>query len=65
MAKKLSNLTEALLETAEDMHRAGMIGENTYRTITARHLGRDGSGLGHILDKVLDRPLEADELPEG
>ncbi len=39
MAKKLSKLTEALLETAEDMHRAGLMGDDTYQKITVRHLG--------------------------
>ncbi|HEX7858503.1 helix-turn-helix domain-containing protein [Xanthomonas perforans] len=39
MAKKLSNLTTALLETAEDLHGAGLLGDGTYEKITARHLG--------------------------
>jgi putative transcriptional regulator len=39
MAKKLSNLTLALLETAEDMHSAGLMGDDTYQKITVRHLG--------------------------
>lgn len=41
MAKKLSKLTEALLETAEDMHRAGLMGDDTYQKITVRRLGPD------------------------
>jgi len=39
MTKKLSRLTEALLETAEGMHRTGILDDNEYRKITARHLG--------------------------
>lgn len=39
MTKKLSKLTEALLETANDMHSAGLMGDDTYRKITVRHLG--------------------------
>ena len=39
MAKKLSKLTEALLETAEDMHSAGLMSDETYEKITVRHLG--------------------------
>lgn len=39
MAKKLSPLTEALLETAEGMHRIGIIDDAAYETITLRHLG--------------------------
>lgn len=41
MAKKLSNLTEVLLETAEDMHSAGLMVDETYEKITVRHLGPD------------------------
>ncbi|WP_278392573.1 helix-turn-helix domain-containing protein [Sphingobium yanoikuyae] len=39
MAKKLSNLTTALLETAEDLHSAGLLSDGTYEKITVRHLG--------------------------
>jgi len=41
MAKKLSDLTKALLETAEDMHSAGLMSTDTYQKITVRHLGPD------------------------
>jgi len=41
MAKKLGSLTKALLETAEGMHRVGMVGDDTYQKITVRHLGPD------------------------
>jgi putative transcriptional regulator len=37
--KKLSRLTKALLETAEDLHTGGLLRENTYKKITKRHLG--------------------------
>jgi len=39
MVKKLSKLTEAILETAEGMHRIGMLDDDEYRKITVRHLG--------------------------
>ena len=39
MIRKQSRLTEALLETAEGMHRTGMLDDAEYRTITVRHLG--------------------------
>ncbi len=39
MPKKLSRLTEAILETAEGMHRIGIMDDETYRQITIRHLG--------------------------
>ena len=41
MAKKLSDLTKALLETAEDMHQAGAMSDDTYQKIIIRHLGPD------------------------
>ncbi len=37
--KEISELSEAILEMAEDMHRLGMMGEENYRKITLRHLG--------------------------
>jgi len=38
--KKLSRLAEALLETAEGMHRVGIMDTAAYEKITLRHLGR-------------------------
>jgi putative transcriptional regulator len=37
--KKPTRLTQALLETAKDMHQAGVLDETAYRKITMRHLG--------------------------
>ena len=42
--KKLSRLTEALLETAEGMHRVGIMDKATYENITLRHLGKQPVG---------------------
>jgi putative transcriptional regulator len=39
MTKKLSRLSEALLETANDMHRIGVMNDDAYRKITVRLLG--------------------------
>jgi putative transcriptional regulator len=39
--KKLSRLTEALLETADDMRRIGVMDDATHRKITLRHLGKE------------------------
>jgi putative transcriptional regulator len=39
MTKKISKLTEALLETANDMHRIGIMNDDEYRKITVRLLG--------------------------
>ena len=36
--KKLSRLSEALLEMAGDQHRIGIMDDATYRKITVRHL---------------------------
>lgn len=40
MAKKPSNLTEAILETAEGMHRTGVMDDKSYRDIIVRLLGK-------------------------
>jgi putative transcriptional regulator len=39
-AKKPNRLTKALLETAGDMHGAGLMGDAAYAKITMRHLGK-------------------------
>jgi putative transcriptional regulator len=41
--RKLSPITEALLETAEGMHRIGVMSDETYRQITVRHLGPEAA----------------------
>jgi putative transcriptional regulator len=41
MTKKPNRVTEALLETAEDMHRIGLLDDEEYREITVRHLRVD------------------------
>ncbi len=38
--KQPSRLTKALLETADDMRRAGVMNAATYEKITLRHLGK-------------------------
>jgi putative transcriptional regulator len=37
--KELSPITEALLETAEGLHRVGIMDDAAYEKITLRHLG--------------------------
>lgn len=39
MTKPISNLTKALLETADDLHGAGLLSDATLAKITIRHLG--------------------------
>jgi putative transcriptional regulator len=53
-AKKMSSLTEALLETAEGMHRIGVMDDTTYRKITIRHLGEKANHLA--------APITPDEI---
>jgi putative transcriptional regulator len=40
--KKPSRLTKALLETAADMRRSGILDRATYAKITMRHFGENG-----------------------
>jgi putative transcriptional regulator len=42
-AKTKTRLTKALLETAKDMRRAGILAEPAYTKITKRHLGTEPS----------------------
>lgn len=39
--KTPSRLTQALLETADDMHSVGILDDAAHRKITARHLGKE------------------------
>jgi len=39
MTKKNSSIAEAILETAGDLHRHGLLDDEEYRKITVRHLG--------------------------
>jgi putative transcriptional regulator len=41
----MDSLTEALLETAEGMHRIGVMDDATYRKITVRHLGSKANAM--------------------
>ena len=52
--KEPSRLTQALLETAEDMKKAGILGEAVYGKITMRHLG--------VQDKAKIEPLTGEEI---
>jgi putative transcriptional regulator len=39
MTKKNSSIAQAILETAGDLHRHGLLDDKEYRQITVRHLG--------------------------
>ena len=41
MAPKISRLTRALLETAQDMRDGGLMEQEAYEKITMRHLGEE------------------------
>jgi putative transcriptional regulator len=58
MAKKAkpSRLTKALLETADDMRRVGVMDDATHQKITLRHLGDRASGK--------DDPITAKDIRE-
>jgi putative transcriptional regulator len=51
---KAKGLTEALLETAADMRRIGILTKPAYAKITKRHLGHE--------DTVTAHPLSASEI---
>ena len=51
-----SRLTKALLETADDMHRTGVMDAATHRKITLRHLGST--------DDIMVEPMTGDEIRE-
>ena len=57
MIKKQSRLTEALLETAEGMHRTGIMNDEEYRKITVRHLGAQSAPTAKPLNGVDIRRL--------
>ncbi len=44
-SRKMSQITEALLETAEGMHRIGVLDDAAYHKITVRHLGEKAHSL--------------------
>ncbi len=54
MTKKPNRVTEALLETAEGMHRVGLLNDEEYREITIRHLGEK--------PLPVSRPISAHEI---
>ena len=41
MNKKSNRLTEAILETAEDMYNCDILSEDSYKKITMRHLKKE------------------------
>ena len=45
MTKTLSNVTKALLETADDLHSAGLMTDATFEKITIRHLGPEAPAM--------------------
>jgi ribosomal protein S28E/S33 len=55
-----SRLTEAILETAEGMHRTGIVGDATYEKIRVRHLGEKSKSAA--LPKRPKGPARNDKL---
>lgn len=52
--KKLSQLSEAILEMAGDQHRVGIMSDADFRKITIRHLGPQAPDTA--------KPISADEI---
>jgi putative transcriptional regulator len=52
--KNLSRFDEAMLETAEGMHRIGVMSDETYKQITVRHLGPEAAAVAE--------PMSGDEI---
>ena len=55
--KKLSRIADAMLETAEGMHRIGVMDDATYRKITVRHLGERAHALSQPISGLEIREL--------
>ena len=53
--QETSRLTKAILETADGMHRAGIMGDAVHAKITLRHLGKP-------VEPV--KPISAEEIRE-
>jgi len=52
--KKLTPVTKAILEMADDMHKVGIMNDADYSKITMRHLGK--------VNAPSARPLKAEEI---
>jgi putative transcriptional regulator len=55
-----SRLTRALLETADDMRRAGVVDAATHAKITLRHLGDNADGMAEPISGEEIRTLRED-----
>jgi hypothetical protein len=59
---KPRRLKKALLETADDMHRVGVMNDATHQEITLRYLGDKGAAkAGERLETLLLEGLSGDE----
>lgn len=54
MAKKMNNLVESILENARDLRDSGLMNDEEYRQITARHLDAKPPAVA--------RPISAKEI---
>jgi len=58
-SKKLSRLTEALLETANDMRNANIMTQDTYDKITMRHLGnKEKTEVGLLTGEITGKEVQ-------
>jgi len=57
--RKPSRLTEALLETAKDMHSVGLLDDSAYNKITMRHIAKERTTTSEPLTAADIRLLRA------
>ena len=60
-SKKLSRFAQAMLETAEGMHRVGIMDDDAYHQITVRHLGREAAAVAEPISGEEIRALRERE----
>ena len=60
--QKHSNLTQALLETADDMHRVGILSGAAHEKITMRHMGRHLGLRRDGAEECASPPITGDEI---
>lgn len=60
--KKLSPLTEALLEMAKGQNRIGVMDDATYRKIRVRHLGEEVNQIAGPISAEKIRPLLNEQI---
>ncbi len=63
--QKLSDMAEAILETADSLHRVGAMDDKTHARITIRHLGRPAQTAEPISGEEIREVRERANLSQG